>query len=173
VSTDRETAFKLLKSLLEGQRGKIPLYIAMILEKSSRLRNSKEHYRGIIPSELQEITLDPETSEEIVRTICAEVSQNPDAALLSAISTTGAPRVTRLATELLIRPPRQLATAELQQILGIIQSYLPSQLSEMPDILAQDAVDGLKRVLLGLCDSPDFVVRRHARGVLEVLKSPR
>jgi hypothetical protein len=81
MTSAREIALDLLKRLLAGERGEVPLHLAMLLEKSSPLGTPDDHYRQILPPELVGLRLSSDTTEEIIATLCAEVSRNPDEAL--------------------------------------------------------------------------------------------
>ena len=170
MNDPRSIALSLMRRLLAGERGNVPMHLAMLLEKSSKLRNTEEHYNQIIPSELQEVDLDPATAEEIIATICEETYHRPDAVLLSVLSTTGAPVVTQFMAKLLARPPRPLREDELRQAFGVLESYLSSQLADNPGFLEPDLKKALRQTAQELSNSADFVLKRRASRILQTLR---
>jgi hypothetical protein len=52
MTSEREVALNLVMRLLAGEQGNLPMHLALLLEKSSLLQNSEEHYRKILPPEL-------------------------------------------------------------------------------------------------------------------------
>src|SRR5215472_175891 len=123
--TDKEIAADMLRRLIAGERGNLPMHLAMLLERSSPLSNTDDHYRKILPADLAEVRLTAGTVKETIEVLCSEISRNPDAGLIAAASTTGAEAVTKLATELLLNPPRALNASEVGQALGVAYAYLP------------------------------------------------
>jgi hypothetical protein len=167
MNSIHEEAMKLLDRLLAGERGNLPMHVGILLERSSDLRNNDEHYRQILPLELQGLALDSNTAQEMILRICEATARNPNAAFLSAISTVGSPTVTRLALKLLVAPPRVLTPDELGQVLGIIQAFLPSLPltdASVPAKLEPEVIQVLRK----LSDSPDFVIKRHATRILNL-----
>ena len=162
-------AAELLKRLLAGERGNLPMYLAMLLERSSPLSNTDEHYRKILPSELADARVGPETVEEIITTVCAEVSQNPDAALIAAVSTTGAEKVTKCVTEILIEPPRAMTMDEYGQALGVASAYLPDCIIHNPQFLSDKHRQRLVEQLRDLANAEHMTVRRDASALLKRL----
>jgi hypothetical protein len=102
MRSTREVAFDLLRRLLAGERGEVPLHLAMLLEKSSPCDHGDEHYRQVLPPELADVRVSSEVNEQITTALCAEISHNPDQALIFTISFTGADQATKTATHILI-----------------------------------------------------------------------
>jgi len=141
-----EVALDLLRRLLAGERGKVPMHLAMLLEKSSPCDHGDEHYRQVLPPELADVRLSPETNEEITGALCAEISHNPDQALIFTISFTGADQATKTATHILVNPPRPLTMSERRAALAVVNSYLPHRLAEHREFLQRADLEGLARV---------------------------
>jgi hypothetical protein len=156
------TARALLQRLLKGERGPIVLHLAMLLEKSSALAHEDEHYRAFLPLDLLDKKLDQGTVDDITHILCEEISRRPDADLMGVVAMTGATDVTRLALDLLTDPSRKLGEGECRQALGIVASFLQSELTENPKFLPDD----MKRLLIAelaiLRDSKDVSIRNHA-----------
>lgn len=169
MTVGRETAFSLLERLLAGERADVPLHLAMLLEKSSSLANSDDHYRQFLPPEIVSLRLDADTVQEITTAVCKEILHNPDADLIFVVSTTGSPEVTRFAVKLVVNPPRPLTAVEYRQLLGIVGSWLPHKLMDDPAFITPDN----KRLLVSLLDelrtSDDLTVRNHAERILKQL----
>lgn len=143
MNSERDTATDLLRRLLAGERGQLPLHLAMLLEKASPLDSGDDHYRQILPPELAELRLSPETAEEIMATLCAEVSRNPDEALIAAISFTGSGLATKTAVAVLTDRPRPLTMGELDASLSLVTEYLPYHLAEDPEFLPKADLERL------------------------------
>ncbi len=135
MNSGRETAIDLLRRLLAGERGQVPLHLAMLLERSSPLDSGDDHYRQILPPELADLRLPQETSDEIIASLCAEISRNPDEALISALSFTPADLATKTVANILTHPPRPLTMGELDVALSIVTEYLPYRLVEDSEFL--------------------------------------
>src|SRR5437870_7290781 len=143
MTSARDVATDLMRRLLAGERGEVPLHLGMLLEKSSPLHDSDENYRQILPPELADLRLSPETAEEIISTLCAEVSRNPDADLISAISCTGSDLATKTAAKVLTNPPRPLTMSEYSHALALVSEYLPYELDEDPEFLPRADLERL------------------------------
>src|SRR5579859_345067 len=168
--TDSKGIIKgLLNRLLAGERGNLPLHLALILEASSPLKNEDQHYDVLLPSTFARVRVDPDTFQETIRIICSELSSNPDAGLLFAVSMTGSDTVTRLVVDLLVSPPRPLTINEVQQMLGILESYLPFALSKNVNFVNSSLQTRLSSVLGQLSSSSDFVIQRHVRNLKKFL----
>jgi hypothetical protein len=150
MNTARDTAIDLLTRLLAGERGEVPMQLAMLLEKSSPSDHGDDHYRQILPPEIAGLRLSPETSEEIIETLCAEVSCNPDQALIFVISFTGADLATKIVSEILTNPPRPLTMAEYGAALALVNFFLPDRLAEDPEFLPQTDLVRLIQVVTEL-----------------------
>ena len=57
MTDSRKIAFDLLTRLLAGERGQVPLLLAMLLERSSPLHSGDDHYRQIMPAGLVDVRL--------------------------------------------------------------------------------------------------------------------
>src|ERR1700761_4604255 len=110
--SESEIAFDLLTCLLAGERGEIPSHLANLLEKSSPLDAGDVHYRWALPPELAGVRLSPDTRDRVVAALCDEISRNPDAMFIAAISRTGMNLATRCVAMLLVNPPRPLSIVE-------------------------------------------------------------
>src|SRR5690348_8456351 len=134
MNSAREIAIDLLRRLLTGERGEVGLQLAMLLEKSSRAV-SDDNYREVLPPELVALRLSPETTEEIIGTLCAEVSRNPDDALIGVLSFTRADLAIKTAAQIVTNPPRPLTMGEYGKALLIVANCLPDRLAEKPEFL--------------------------------------
>jgi len=143
MNSERDTATDLLRRLLAGERGQLPLHLAMLLEKASPLDSGDDHYRQILPQELAELRLSPEAAEEIMATLCAEVSRNPDEALIAAISFTGSGLATKTVAAVLTNRPRPLTIGELDAALSLVAEYLPYHLAEDSEFLPKADLERL------------------------------
>ncbi len=184
MNSANEIAMDLLKRLLGGERGEVPMHLAMLLEKSSSLADSNENYRQILPPALADLMLSPETRDEIVRTLCAEISRNPDADLILAASYTAAELVTKTVADVLASPPRPLTMAEYANGLSLMSEYLADKLSENPQFLPKGELKRLIALAQELrnvepvgaaSEDPSirFRVRHHAAGFLDRLAELR
>jgi len=181
MTSAREIAIDLLRRLLAGERGQVPLHLAMLLEKSSPLDSGDKHYRQILPPELADLRLSPETADEIISTLCAEVSRNPDEALIAAVSFTGADLATKTVTKTLTNPPRPLTMAEYQAALATLNCYLPYRLSKDSEFLSKDDLERLVKLAeelqnvaeigTGADRSARIGVRHHAAQFLKSLRT--
>jgi hypothetical protein len=165
----RETAMDLIRRLKAGERGSLAMQIAMLLEKSSPLRNTDAHYRAILPPDLAALTLGPGQVEEIVAALCAEISVDPDAAFIAAVSTVGSEDVTKRITELLIEPPRPLTDAELGQAIGIAYAFLPSCLERDRAFLPREKRELLIARLHEAMNAEGPTVKYHSSELLKQL----
>jgi hypothetical protein len=169
MNSGQEIATDMLRRLLAGERGSLPMHLSMLLEKASPLHNSDDHYRQILPPELANIQVPLETVSEVTATLCREISRNQDSAFIAALSTTGGEHVTRSVAEVMIGPPRQLTMEEYGQGLGILYQYLPSCLTRDRKFLPQGKLDRLMQLLRNLQKSDETPIRRHATYLLDQL----
>ena len=146
MTSNKDVANALLSRLLTGERGQVPLHLSMLLEKSSPLREGDDHYRRILPPELACIRLSPEQVQEITQAICTEVFRNPDHALISAVSFTGADLVTRTMASILTHPPRELSLSEHGAILAVLVSFLAFRLGQESEFLPKTELEQLVRI---------------------------
>jgi len=170
MTDGNQIARELLRRLLAGERTNAPLHLAMLLERSSALDHGDEHYREILPERLANIRLDRKTVDDITHILCEEISRNPDSDLLFAVASTGAAEVTRLASKLLVEPPRPLTDAECAQALGIIEAYLPSALATDSNFLPFAIKKALTHTLDGLRNSKNISIQGHATRLLVQLR---
>lgn len=153
MTDSREIAFDLLTRLLAGERGDVPWHLALLLEKSARLDRGDDlegvegDYGRILPAELAGLRLSPETSKEIIATLCMEVSRNPDHFLISTSLSTGADLAIRTASGVLIKPPRLLTLSEYAIALSHLAKFLPSRLSKDAEFLPKSDLEQLALVV--------------------------
>ena len=155
----------------------MPLHLAMLLERSSPLDSGDDHYRQILPLELADIRLSQETSDEIIASLCAEISRNPDEALISAVSFTGADLATKTVAKVLTNPPPPLTKREYSYALSLVSKFLPYRLAEDPEFLPKADLERLVQLTKELQyledsetdKSQQFIIRRHAAQLLESL----
>ena len=170
MTTPREIATDLLRRLLAGERGEVPMQLAMLLEKSSPSDHGDDHYRQVLPRELADLRLSPETSEEILAALCVEVSRNPDQALMFVISFSGSDQATKTVVRTVTNPPRPLTMGEYGAALALLNSSLPYRLAEVPEFIPRTELESLVRVVKGLqlveeggTNSAERVESRHAK----------
>ena len=167
MMSEREVALNLLTRLLAGEEGNLPMQVALLLEKSSPLRNSDDHYRKILPPELAELRFSPGTVEEVISTLCTQLSRDPRRSILAALSTTGTDTVTKAVVKLLVDPPRALGVMEYGQALGILRTFLPVCLKSDPNFLSEKELEPLVRVLRELQDLGDAEMNKAERMVVK------
>ena len=169
----------LLTRLLAGERGQVPLYLAMLLERSSLSDHGDEHYRQILPAELADLKLSPDTTKEIIEASCSEVSRNPDQASIFAISCTGTDQAIKVAVQVLTNPPRPLTMAEYRELLAVLNCYLTYRLAQGSEFvqkadlerlvqLAQELQD-IEEIGAGADSSARIGTRMHAAQLLKSL----
>src|SRR5271167_4181996 len=105
MDSEREIGIGMLQRLLTGERGRLPLHLAMLLESASSIADGENFYRSILPPELANLRLSPETCEEIINILCLEVASNPDEAFISAMSFNGSDLATKTVAMVLTNPP--------------------------------------------------------------------
>ena len=138
-----QTAFDLTNKLVAGEDGEVSSHLAMLLEKSSPLADSEEHYRCILPSELAGLTFSAETRDQIIAILCAEILRNPKESLIAGISFTGADSAIKTAVKILITPPRMLTLGEVWGALSLVTKFLPYRLSEDVEFLSKTELERL------------------------------
>lgn len=182
----REIAFDLLKRLLNGERELVPLNLAMLLEKSARLDRGddpddvEEHYRQLRLPNIAGLRLSPEASSQIIETLCAEISKNPDEALISVLSFIGQDLPIKTIVKVLINPPRPLTIIEYSMALSIVNVHLPYRLVEDPEFLLRADLERLLEITeklmknqereTGMNRSAQICIDHHAPQLLESLK---
>lgn len=152
MNSEREIAFDLLRRLLAGERGEVPSQLAKLLERSSPLDAGDDYYRLTLPPDLANIRFSPETRDELIATLCAEISRNPDEAFISAISFTGMDLPTKSVATVLVNPPRPLTISEYSYALALVSEYLPDCLAENPEFMAKADLERLVQVVKQLQD---------------------
>lgn len=175
------TARDLARRLIAGERGDVPLHLAMLLEKSSSSDHGDQHYREILPPELADLKLSSDASEEILASLCAEVARDPDHALFFAISFTGTDRPIKTAAQVFTNPPRPLTMEECGAVLSLLQFDLPYRLADDAEFLPQSDLDKIVRLAeqLQVLDengveeerSARIIVKMHAAQLLKNLRS--
>jgi hypothetical protein len=150
MKTERQIASELLKRLLAGERGNLPSHLSSLLERSSSLADGDALYRSILPPELADIHLSREASDEIVATLCEEISRNPEAAFIFAVASSGADQSTRIVAKVLTNPPRPLTTTEYACALSLVNEYLPLCLQEDVAFLPRTELIRLAQVVAEL-----------------------
>ena len=152
MNSEREIAFELLRRLLAGERGEVPSQLAKLLERSSPLDAGDDYYRLTLPPDLANVRFAPETRDEIMATLCAEISRNPDEAFISAISFTGMDLATKGGVMVLLNPPRPLTISENSYALALVSEYLPYRLAEDPEFLPKADLERLVQVVKQIQD---------------------
>lgn len=153
MTDSREIAFDLLTRLLAGERDDVPWHLALLLEKSARLDRGDDlegvegDYGRILPAELAALRLSPETSKEIIATLCMEVSRNPDPCLISTSLSTGADLAIKTVSKVLMNPPRLLTLSEYAIALSYLAKFLPSRLSKDSEFLPKSDLEQLALVV--------------------------
>ena len=148
MTTSRTIALEITRRLMAGERGEIPLRLALLLERSLLLPGSDEtQYREILPPELADIKLLPSTRDEIISSLCSRVLEQPDSGLIAAMSFAGTDLVTKTMSSLLTNPPRELTLCEKAHALSIVAKFLPSNLAANPELLSREYLTRLASVL--------------------------
>ena len=142
-TTPDSTVIEILRRLLAGERGHLPLHLAMLLERASCFDSGDEHYSHILPPEISDLRISTETANSIIVTLCAEVSRNPDEALIGAMSFTGAELATKTAVKVLTDPPRPLTMSEYHAALSLLVKFLPGELAEDSEFVSKADLEHL------------------------------
>ena len=170
-------AKSLLRRLLSGERGDVPLYLAKLLEKSSAGADTVYHYRHVLPPELSELRLSRKMADRIIDSLREEFARNPDEAYFFILCRSLADTAVKAVAKILVNPPRPLSLVELEMALDRLHFVLPFTLVAFPETLT--AVEGGRLVeilsglqMLGGADAEDeqrVTVRRLAGDMLESL----
>lgn len=153
MDDSREIALTLLNRLIAGERDDLPWHLALLLEKSFRLDRGDDFeevegdYRRILPHEFDNLRFSSETSREIIATLCAEISRNPDHYLISTSLSTGADLAIRTVSKILIDPPRQLSLCEYAIALSYLTKFLPSRINKDTEFLQKYELERLTLVV--------------------------
>ena len=159
MSSSDQIALALLNQLLAGERGIVPLQLAMLLEKSARLARGDEasqvaaDYKDILLPELAGISITPQISEEIITHLCSAVSNDPDQALISVAAATGTRPAIKTLVKVLVVPPRALKLDELTVAFSCLSTFLPIYCSESPDFISREEVASLSKLVEGVLSS--------------------
>jgi len=152
MNSESEIALELLSRLLAGERGEVPSQLAKLLERSSPLDAGDDFYRLTLPPNLAKVRFSPETRDELIATLCTEISRNPDEAFISAISFTGIDLATKSVAMALVNPPRPLTISEYSYALSLVAKFLPDRLAEDPEFLPKADLERLVQVVKQLQD---------------------
>lgn len=123
---------ELLKRLLAGERGDLAVSLALLLERSSKLRDHDNTYRALLHKDLAELRLSAKASQEILGALCDEIVRNPDRSFITAIAFTGSERGTRAVLRAVTSPPRPMSLWEYDAALGLLGTFLPIEISNNP-----------------------------------------
>jgi len=151
-----DMAADLLKRLIAGERGLVPLNLAMLLEKSARLdrgdapQDVEEHYRRLLLPEIENLRISRQTREEVVATLCAEILRNPDDAMISVCVVTGDESAVKTIVRILTTPPRALTLTEHAIALSHVTKYLPHYLGKGSDFLPKSELERLAHLVRDL-----------------------
>jgi hypothetical protein len=180
MTNQREIAQDLMHRLISGERGQIPLHLSLLLERSLLVEGSDEtQYPEILPPELANIKLSPETRDEILCALCDRVLQQPDLALIGVMSFAGTDLVIRTMSFLLTNPPRPLTLPEKAHAVTIVSKYLPSNLAANPQLLEKDELLRLISLLKHLDQTEDATgewevqIKHYSDNLLESLEHLR
>lgn len=177
MTRSREIALDLMRRLISGERGEISLNLSLLLERSLLLAGSDEtQYLEILPPELANIKLSAKTRDEIISTLCAQVLQEPDVAIVAAMSFAGTDLVTKTMFSLLTKPPRPLTLCETAHALSIVAKFLPSNLAANSQLLSRVDLNRLVSVLKEMGEAEGSLegqwhieIEHHAGNLLQSL----
>lgn len=174
-----EIALDLAARLLAGERGKVQSHLTMLLEKSSSLRDSDDFYASMLPPEIAGITVTEATRDRIIAQFCNEIAREPDEALISAVSFTGADLVTRTIAMLVAEPPRPLTLNESTYAWSLLNKFLWPCLKEdrtfLPDPVLARIVELAKEYMEAVPGDGEMQkplrieLKQHAEGLLRGL----
>ncbi len=119
------------------------MHLGELLGRASCMRDSDSYYRSILPPELANIRLSPETRLEIIAALCLEVSRNPDEALIKVLSHSEEDLSVRTVASVLVKPPRILTMRELGVGLGFLKACLPRCLQHDSDFIPAEEIAAL------------------------------
>ncbi len=145
-------AMSLLRRLLDGERGELPMCLGYLLERASSMRDSDRFYRSVLPRELADVRLSPETRLEVIAALCSELLRNPDAALITVLSFSEEDLSIRAVASVLLNPPRCLTMGEFAGGLCLLKSNLPGCLGENSEFISIREVEELIRLATKLRD---------------------
>jgi hypothetical protein len=151
-----DMAADLLKRLIAGERGLVPLNLAMLLEKSARLdrgddpQDVEEHYRRLSLPEIENLRISRQAREEVVATLCAEIPRNPDDAMISVCAITGDESAVKTIVRILTSPPRALTLSEHAMALSHVTKYLPRYLGKGSNFLPKAELERLAHLVKDL-----------------------
>jgi hypothetical protein len=148
-----QIAIDLLRRLLDGERGDLPMYLGYLLDRASSMRDSDHFYRSVLPPELAKVRISPETRLEVIAALCSELFRNPDEALISVLSFSEEDISIRAVASVLTNPPRSLTMRELGVGLGFLKAHLPACLGKNADFISTSEVKGLIRLATKLLDT--------------------
>ena len=140
--SSKQTAMKMLRRLLDGERGELPEQMSYLLDKASCLRDSDEFYRWVLPPDLASLRISPQTRSEIIAELCSEVSRHPEEALLEILAEGDYVCVRTMAT-ILADPPRELTLQEVCTLLRILRANLPACLQDMADFIPKAELESI------------------------------
>lgn len=176
MTSQRQIALDLMGRLISGERGQIPLHLSLLLERSLLVEGSDEtQYPEILPPELANIKLSPETRDEILSVLCDRVLQQPDVAFIGAMSFAGTDLVIRTMSSLLTNPPRPLTLPEKAHAVTVVSKYLPSNLAANPQLLEKDELMRLISVMKQINQTEDATgeweiqIKHYSDNLLESL----
>ena len=122
------------------------MHLGHLLDRASCMRDSDSFYRSVLPLELANIRLSPETRLEVIAALCLEVTRNPDEALITVLSYSEDDLSVRTVASVLVKPPRCLTMRELGVGLGFLKASLPACLQRNSDFIPEHEVEGLVRL---------------------------
>ena len=106
---------------------------------------------------------------ELIEALSVEISRNPDVALIAAVSTSGAPQVTKCIVGILLSPPRPMSPEEYAQALGVACAFLPAQMLRDRHYLSRDDRALLVERLENLQNAKETLNKRDASSLLKQL----
>jgi len=159
----------LLRRLLLGERGDVPIYLANLLEKSSPGADTVHHYRKVLPPEVAGLRLSRKTTDQIIDSLSEEFARDPDGAYLFILCRSLSDKAVRAVAKILVAPPRTLTLAELGSVLGRLHFVLPFTLLACPETLTAVEHGRLVDLLLGLQMLDESVADREHRANIKRL----
>lgn len=119
----------------------------MLLKRSPLSDSGDDYYRQILPVELADARLSPETTGRSIATLCAETSRNPNVALILVVLFSEADDLAiRAFANILSHPPRPLNMNELDVVLSIVAKYLPYRFAEDSEFPPKSSFERLARL---------------------------
>ncbi|MFZ1084497.1 MAG: hypothetical protein WAN35_05995 [Terracidiphilus sp.] len=163
MSSEDQIALALLNQVLAGERGILPLQLAMLLEKSARLARGDvasqvdADYKDILLPELVGINITNQIREDVIARLCIAVSNDPDQALISVVATTGTSAAIKTLVKVLVNPPRALKADELTVALSYLSTFLPILCVESPGFVSCEEVASISKLAEGILASKESV----------------